>query len=443
VTITVEYPGEEGPAQAALPPLPLEAYTTKDIPLDSVLGSLPLPLPFCSIRIQYSGAPGSAIGEVSSVESKGDLVIDSRLANEADGWAGSGAHPWHLDDRTESVLFLTNMADKDCPIGVHIQAEGSHYYLTDVRLKPHETRAIDLRQLRNAEGTDFLGNKIPAAASDGSVLWIRLRKVPVMGRLVVMQRHKGMASNYDCNTGCCCPPNSAGVQVSPSTNDMLPEDTQQFNSFARRRDCNASMTYETVTDSSAWMSSNPPVASLDATTKGLVHGVSAGSAHIEASFTDLIYSPPCGECTETEITPQGTGTNRVRLAKWAVVYSDTGAVDDALCVPVLPGSKMRTRYFEAWDDIGLIPNLEYWILKETGQACGGGTGGEDFRVTFDDVNSNCHTDCTVQLHQRFFIGRTKPQALLRQVKVKNCRTCPEHDGWLVTAPYNNVTITDE
>ncbi len=46
---------------------------------------LPLPLPYCSIRIQYSGAPGSVIAEVASVESKSDLVIDGRLANEGDG----------------------------------------------------------------------------------------------------------------------------------------------------------------------------------------------------------------------------------------------------------------------------------------------------------------------------------------------------------------------
>jgi len=60
-----------------------------------------------------------------------------------------------------------------------------------------ETRAIDLRKVRDAQKSDFQGNKIPAAATDGSVLWIRLQDVPVMGRLVVMQRHKGMASNYD------------------------------------------------------------------------------------------------------------------------------------------------------------------------------------------------------------------------------------------------------
>ena len=92
--------------------MPLKGYTTKDFFLDSAFGVLPLPLLYFSVRIQYSGTPGSVIGEVSSIEEKGDLVIDSRLANEGDGWAGSGAHPWHLDGETESILFLTNMGDE-------------------------------------------------------------------------------------------------------------------------------------------------------------------------------------------------------------------------------------------------------------------------------------------------------------------------------------------
>jgi hypothetical protein len=69
------------------------------------------------------------------------------LANEGDGWAGSGGHPWHLDEETESILFLTNMGDKECAMGFQVQAGGVHYYLTDLRLAPHEIRgsSADLR----------------------------------------------------------------------------------------------------------------------------------------------------------------------------------------------------------------------------------------------------------------------------------------------------------
>ncbi len=152
VTITIEYPERSGgdstvapvssPAgsgaggsgaislhtsQLPLAPLTVAPYNTVDFSLDSALGLLPPRLPFCSIRIQHSGPPGSALAEVSSIEVKRDLVIDSRLANEGDGWAGSGANPWHLDTETESVLFLTNMCDKEARIGFVAQASGVPY----------------------------------------------------------------------------------------------------------------------------------------------------------------------------------------------------------------------------------------------------------------------------------------------------------------------------
>jgi hypothetical protein len=45
--------------QLTLPPLAVGPYATVDFSLDAVMGQLPLPLAFCSIRIQYSGAPGT------------------------------------------------------------------------------------------------------------------------------------------------------------------------------------------------------------------------------------------------------------------------------------------------------------------------------------------------------------------------------------------------
>jgi len=121
-----------------------------DLSPEAVTGQLPLPPPYCSIRIQCGGPPGSVIGEVSSIEQKGDLVIDSRVANKGNGWAGSGANPWHLDEETESIQFLTNQGDREVRIGYVVTAGGVNYYLTDLKLNPHETRAIDLRKLRGA-----------------------------------------------------------------------------------------------------------------------------------------------------------------------------------------------------------------------------------------------------------------------------------------------------
>jgi hypothetical protein len=285
VVITLEYPGEKEPQQTPLPAVALGPYATVDVALDSAFGMLPLPLPFCSIRIQYSGAPGSVIGEVSSVESKGDLVIDSRLANEGDGWAGSGGNPWHLDEETESILFLTNMSDRPAPIGFHVQANGVHYYVDDLRLEPHETRAIDLRKLRDAQKPDFYKHKIPADATDGSVVWVRVGNVPVMGQMVVLRRHKGLASNYHCAM-CQCPAYLLpwALVVTPSGATINVNSSLQFNATASYMDCYGNVLPLTGHQEFGWWPDPPGVATVSA--NGYATGVSGGTTTINALFID-------------------------------------------------------------------------------------------------------------------------------------------------------------
>ncbi len=351
VTITVEYPGKEGPEQTALAPLPLDPYSTKDFSLYSVMDQLPLPLPFCSIRIQYSGAPGSAIAEVSSVETQKDLVIDSRLANEGDGWAGSGANPWHLDEETESILFLTDMGDKPARIGFQVQAHGVHYYLTDLKLSPHETRAIDLRKLRDAQKLDFRKSRIPADASDGSVLWIRLDNVPVMGRLVVLQRHKGMASNYNCSF-CCCPPDFTSVGTTPVTVTGIPGDTVQFTCTEHKTDCNGADFPSDITGAATWTSSNAAVATVNTT--GLSTAVGGGSANIIAAFTDDIWlsSIDCGFCSAQPVTLRGSATCDVRIpSSLSVVSSSVIPMSWCNFPESAYGIAIAIRY-QVWDNTG-------------------------------------------------------------------------------------------
>ncbi|HET7099604.1 MAG TPA: hypothetical protein VFJ52_00520, partial [Terriglobia bacterium] len=188
----LDHPPNPGPstltAQYTLAPLTVGAGSTVDFSLVAAMNQLPLPLPYCSIRIQYSGPPGSMIAQVSSVDARQDLVVDARTANEGDGWAGSGVNPWHVDSQTRSILFLTDESDKPARIGFRVTAGGVTYWLTHLKLNPHETRAIDLGQLRDAQAADFKGNKIPAGATDGSVAWIRLDSVAVEGRLVVIKK---------------------------------------------------------------------------------------------------------------------------------------------------------------------------------------------------------------------------------------------------------------
>ena len=52
-------------------------------------------------------------------------------------------------------------------VGFRVDVQGNSYFLTKLRLNPHETRTIDIRKLRDAQKPDFKGNLIPASAGDG------------------------------------------------------------------------------------------------------------------------------------------------------------------------------------------------------------------------------------------------------------------------------------
>ena len=190
VTLTVEFPVESGTQLIPLPPTKLPAYTTQEIRLDSYYYSLPLPLPFISLRIQYNGPPGSVIGHLINVNESNDDAESILLANEKNGYAGSLASYWSLGDDTDFYVFLTDMGDKPCRIGFRIEVGEIVYFLTDLRLDPHETKVINLRQLRDKQEPDFQGTVIPAQATEGRLSYGRIDNVPVMGRVVVVSHRK-------------------------------------------------------------------------------------------------------------------------------------------------------------------------------------------------------------------------------------------------------------
>ncbi|MEJ2010453.1 MAG: hypothetical protein P8Z30_20260 [Acidobacteriota bacterium] len=257
------------------------------------MNQLPLPVPYASIRIQYSGAPGSMIAQVSSVDEHQDLVVDARTMNEGDGWAGSGANPWHLDKNTQSILFLTDEGDQPVRIGFSVTAGGVHYYLTSLKLAAHETRAIDLRKLRDAQVPDYKGHKIPAGAMDGSVNWVRMDDVPVEGRLMVIEKQQGVASSYDCTT-CICPLNYSGLGVAPEPSfDDPVGDATQASATGTYDDCNANNYYYDETTASTWNSSNTSAFIMSITTKGLAEAIAAGSSTITATLSGVQYRPNC------------------------------------------------------------------------------------------------------------------------------------------------------
>jgi hypothetical protein len=324
------------------------------------------------------------VAQVSSVDHGQDMVVDAHLANEGDGWAGSGANPWHLDEETESILFLTNASEKPARIGFGVTANDVPYYLTLLQVDPHETRAINLRQLRDAQAPDFRGNKIPAEATDGSVNWIRLDNVPVSGRMLVLKRHGGIASNYNCTT-CYCPPGYTSLSVSPGSASVTPGGTAQYNARSAFTDCNYFTYYYDVTPESSWGSGNTSVATVNGA--GLATGQGGGSTSISATYYDCTYhwNVPEQMCDERLVRRSTGGTlNVAEITGGSAVWWFNGQTPSGYTTTITLTALPSGASYYGWS-----------IVAGTDKATLSGQSGNTIHLTGNDLSTTLN-DVTVR-----------------------------------------------
>jgi hypothetical protein len=169
-------------------------------------------------------------------------------------------------------------------MGFSVSEGETRQFLTELQIAPHETRAINLRKLRDTQRGDFKGRKIPANARDGVVHWLRLDNVPVAGRVVIINRKSGLASNYDC----CfapCPPNYVGMDsLDPSPASVAVNGYVDIDGWGGYYDCNNGYYCVCVTGPASWSTGNSSVAASQG--YGEVLGVAIGSTFAQAIYTD-------------------------------------------------------------------------------------------------------------------------------------------------------------
>jgi len=117
-----------------------------------------------------------------------------------------------------------------------------------------------------------------------------------MGRLLILQRHKGLSSNYDCHI-CDCPPDYADLALDPVSMSLFVNNTMWNEAFGMYQEhCNQYYWWGYV--EGAYTSNDPVIAT--ATVDGLVKGRSGGATSIRSSYTDYwyTYSSTLQDCVE-------------------------------------------------------------------------------------------------------------------------------------------------
>jgi hypothetical protein len=109
-----------------------------------------------------------------------------------------------------------------------------------------------------------------------------------MGRLMLIHRRQGMASNYDCNQ-CACPYtyNPPIDYVYPEGANILVGNTQPLTFYGGFQDCNHNPYYYNENGSASWTPGDPSIATVDSS--GNVTGHSGGTTTITGQFSDYAY----------------------------------------------------------------------------------------------------------------------------------------------------------
>jgi hypothetical protein len=107
--------------------------------------------------------------------------------------------------------------------------------------------------------------------------------VPVTGRVVVISRSGGIASNYDCTT-CNCPITLYDVNVAPGTCTMVVGGIMQCTATATYHNCNGYPYYYDETNWSTWSTDNASVSTVNSTGLETIQG--GGTSTIKARFSD-------------------------------------------------------------------------------------------------------------------------------------------------------------
>ncbi|MCI0389379.1 MAG: hypothetical protein MOB07_11545 [Acidobacteria bacterium] len=306
--ISVEYTVESGHNRVDLEPIMLAAREIKEIDLTREMEwrGVSGPVDNAGVDIIYSGAAGSVIGRLASVDASGDFCFEVPIKDPLSGVNRvGGSYPWRLDQGYTSILHLKNTIGETVYAMVQLRYAGGTYHLERIKLEPYQTVAVDIKQLRDAQQKDIRGGIMPKDLIGGKVVWFEEKIGSLIGRAEVTRLNAGVASSFSCGGYCPCPPNYGSSEFIPYS---LLGPAGQYGNFTllemRSDPCDNTYGPYDRTNDALWSSSNPSVASIAG--QGLVFCAAGGVCTITARFTAIRYEPQEG-CLEEyfDVTPSG------------------------------------------------------------------------------------------------------------------------------------------
>jgi hypothetical protein len=169
-----------------------------------------------SLKVTSSGAPGSLIGSIHSVQDQTGLSYDTPLRDTGAVRAMTGSYPWKVTNDFTTLIYITNVSDQEADFMGEINYRGGRVIIDPRKLQSGETAVFDMRKIRDEEMADSEGRKVPRAASSGQFKWsVRGEtkgKHLLIGRAEMVSRSQRISTSYSCTDPC---PPFYGAEMNP------------------------------------------------------------------------------------------------------------------------------------------------------------------------------------------------------------------------------------
>ena len=270
-----------------IPQRTISANSTRVIELDNFIeqANVPNSVAFGGIELDYDTPKGTVITSVQSVSQNGNHVFQVPMFDPQNMPASAAGFPWKADGDFRTIVYVKNVTDQPRKYVTYLKYEGGTYSIRESDIAPHQTIAIDFRQLRDSQTHGAFDAVIPLNIDKGQIGWSMIgnENKTLSTRSEQISLSRAVASTYSC--GNCCPSSRFIDTVNPGYASIGVYDTEQFFTIGIIQDCMQNTT--PIQGGGDWSSSNVSIAAVNG--GGLAEGMSPGEATITAQWMNFSW----------------------------------------------------------------------------------------------------------------------------------------------------------
>jgi len=239
------------------------------------------------VDVDYDTPPGTLIGHLVSVDESGDYSLEVPIKDPSEpGQMTNSAYPWTIENGTNTVVHLKNTTETSVLALVDFAFPGGGIYQPQpVTLKPYQSIAIDIQELKKSGKRDVVGRAFPADETRGQIYWVQRTAYSMIGRAEESNLTSGTASSFSCNL-CCDNYNFNRFFLIPGSGAGLPGASTFFTANEEYTNCTGMYFSSSAPQQpGSWSTTNSNVVTINpGSYSATATYVGGGSAYVQGTF---------------------------------------------------------------------------------------------------------------------------------------------------------------